>query len=268
MQHNRPTIQCPAGCGSARVIKNGGYQHPNLGRVQRYRCRVCGARWKVFARWSALQPCPDKRWNTCVESFVQAAALLVLRIPLAQIERLVGLKSETIRDHLTRLIGDVESRRCLERVLMRSFGLSWESVSAFTEHIDGVVAHFVGLRSWTSEGFGARMRDPATRRRTAKIAGRILGDTVCIRLQRGVWMVSVDGRNYSEAIQARLRLLCRTRKGSLRDRTVREKARDTGNVGEFIALKRRPPELLKALAGLMQRGANPTPQDPPTKCPQ
>jgi transposase-like protein len=82
-------------CGSANVKANGW-----KGEAQQFRCMTCGKSWTFAHNWlvrrdgRAVRP-PTKR-------VVGALALCSLGIPKRQVEKLVGIKAETIHRHLLR----------------------------------------------------------------------------------------------------------------------------------------------------------------------
>ena len=88
--------RCPR-CSSLETKANGTIK----GRVQQYRCKDCGKSWTVAV--DALVGTSGRGLRPPNQKTLKAVALNCLGIPKRQIERLTGVKSETIRRQLNRI---------------------------------------------------------------------------------------------------------------------------------------------------------------------
>lgn len=129
MMRNRAI--CPK-CGERTWVKNGRHETKSKGVATRWVCKSTGCGYHTTEYERPVNVFPDGyEFRTSRAEVVKAIALLALGLPFRRVERLVGMKGETIRKHIRILRGETISRHADEMVV-NAFGQTpnWLSVKA------------------------------------------------------------------------------------------------------------------------------------------
>ena len=168
-------IKCPR-CRLQAGCPNGSLSAMGKGRMQQVRCAACKRQWSIPV--GEVEPlfCGE-RIHVRIELLLQAFALIVVGIPMCRVQRLVGIKAQTVKK---KLLSILESHRWqeLQRILEERFSIPGSYLSDFDFVI--VSRGEVGQADFLDWSKELRRQDPADRAKCARLASRILGRRVKI----------------------------------------------------------------------------------------
>jgi transposase-like protein len=164
-------VNCPR-CGHRSGHPNGTRQTPTQGPRQQARCYDCKYQWSLFGGdASAASIFGTQRIHVSIERLLKAVALVVVGVPMNTIERVLRIKSETIKRRVLLLIPQWER---LSLVLQERFEIPDSYCSDFYDAVVvGVEFEPSAFRCWSKEFSRLNWRDAARDRRViTRIVGR------------------------------------------------------------------------------------------------
>jgi hypothetical protein len=165
-------IQCRSVSGRPNGIRKTKYS----GDLQQIRCSTCARQWTVrITRKDRIFN--GRRVRIDEEKLLQAFALFALQIPMSKIEKLVGIKAETITAKLESLFGVRGGHGYdIRGLLVERFGLPESDVSDFVTLIQcGREFSPSAYRCYAKE---YRRLAPSERAKTIRMVAKVMGSPV------------------------------------------------------------------------------------------
>lgn len=164
-------ISCPH-CGGRSGRPNGFRNTVAKGKVQQVRCASCGHQWS-FSKGDRDWLFSGRRIHVSIEDVLRAIALMTLGAPMSRVEKLVGLKGETIKTWFEWIVR--ENRwEAVGAELAERYQVPEYDLSEF--HTSIILAKEFGDRSafhsWSKQ---FRKSDPRDRVKSMRLMARIVG---------------------------------------------------------------------------------------------
>jgi transposase-like protein len=170
----RPVV-CPH-CGTQAGRPNGRRPSVARGLMQQFRCANCGRQWSVPTDWR--EPLLWHRRNHVSEPvLLKGMALVVRGLPMSAVEKLLGIKAETLRKKLTQLLED-DLWEMLDRVLEERFRVPRRQRTEFQIEVVERLAFEPEAPIFRDWGRRLRTLGPSDRQAAIRAAARLVGRPV------------------------------------------------------------------------------------------